>query len=287
MLNRILLLGDSCIDRYVYGACSKFNQEAPVPIIDFKKTYNRDGMAKNVFNNLKAFGLNVNFLTNKKKIIKTRFIDVKNNQQILRVDNDIKINSCSIRLDDIEKYDVIIISDYNKGFITEKLIFDITSMNKIVFIDSKKTKLPKENCYIKINRYEYEKLKEKELHKNLIVTQGKMGAFYNKKLFKTKKIKNANIIGAGDTFLAGLAFAFIKTNNIEESINFANLAAYVAVSNSGTYVLTKSDIDSLRNCLDLEIKKYEDHLWEKHMFKLQDLKNDIEDEIYKIRNLPL
>lgn len=244
---KILLIGDSCVDKYVYGHCKKINQESPAPILSFEKIIKKDGMAKNVFNNLRSLGLKVKFITNKKKIVKTRFIDIKNEQQILRVDNDVKIKKCNSNIKIFEKYDVIVISDYNKGFIDEDFLFEITNKtNKIIFIDSKKNNLPKNNCFIKINKYEYETILNKEMHDNLIVTYGSLGARYKEKLFKTKPVKNANIIGAGDTFLAGLVYGFIKTKNIEKSIIFANKAARISVSNPGTYTLSQKDIAYLR-----------------------------------------
>jgi D-beta-D-heptose 7-phosphate kinase/D-beta-D-heptose 1-phosphate adenosyltransferase len=54
---KILLIGDSCIDRYTYGEVNRLNPEAPVPILDYKRTEVRQGMAWNVFNNLKSFNL--------------------------------------------------------------------------------------------------------------------------------------------------------------------------------------------------------------------------------------
>ena len=88
---RVLLIGDSCTDVYVYGDVKRLNPEAPVPILKPKREESSKGMAWNVFDNLKAFGLSVFMLTNEEKIIKTRYIHEKSNQQILRVDNEPEI----------------------------------------------------------------------------------------------------------------------------------------------------------------------------------------------------
>ena len=56
---RVLLIGDSCTDVYVYGDVKRLNPEAPVPILEPKREDTTNGMAWNVFNNLKAFGLSV------------------------------------------------------------------------------------------------------------------------------------------------------------------------------------------------------------------------------------
>ena len=51
-----------------------------------------------------------------------------------------------------ERYDAIVISDYDKGFLTSQKIDEIVTNSKIpVFIDSTKTSLPKSHCFIKIN----------------------------------------------------------------------------------------------------------------------------------------
>ena len=77
---RVLLIGDSCTDVYVYGDVKRLNPEAPVPILEPKRQDTTRGMAWNVYNNLTAFGLSVFMLTNEEEITKTRYIDEKSNQ---------------------------------------------------------------------------------------------------------------------------------------------------------------------------------------------------------------
>ena len=83
---KVLLLGDSCEDEYIYGRCSRLSPEAPVPVLDYAKLQTKPGMAANVCLNLQSFNMEITFLTNPEKIVKTRFIDEKSNQHILRVD---------------------------------------------------------------------------------------------------------------------------------------------------------------------------------------------------------
>ena len=90
---------------------------------------------------------------------------------------------------------------------------------------------------------EYQNLKEK--CDNIIVTLGKNGAKYKNKTYKTKKIETRDIIGAGDTFLSALVYGYLKHGTIETAIPIANLAAGIAVSHSGTYVLTEEDVKNL------------------------------------------
>jgi len=244
---KVLLIGDSCQDIFVYGSCDRLNPEAPVPILNYKKTVIKQGMAWNVRENLRAFGIEVYMLTNEEKIIKTRYIDERSNQQILRVDNETKVNPMNYELPG-DSYDAVVISDYNKGFITSQLLFDIVYWAKCpVFIDSKKQFLPKYNCYIKINEHEYEKLKDKTEYDNLIITRGGKGAEYDDVLYPAQQVNVYDVVGAGDTFLAALVFGYLKTKKIQDSIPLANKASAIAVSHQGTYVLTKEDVNAICN----------------------------------------
>jgi len=242
---KVLLIGDSCLDKYVYGSVKRLNPEAPVPILDYKRTETRQGMAWNVFNNLKAFGLEVYMLTNKENIIKTRYIDEKTNQQILRVDEEVHCEPMSYSIPN-EKYDAVVISDYNKGFITQSKLLEIPYQVKCpVFIDTKKTILPEYNCYIKINDLEYSKLNQ--IYNNLIITRGSKGAEYDGILYPGEKVNVYDVVGAGDTFLSALTFGYLKYGRIEDAIPLANKAASIAVSNPGTYVLSEDDVKNLCN----------------------------------------
>ena len=239
---RVLLIGDSCTDVYVYGDVKRLNPEAPVPILEPKRQDTNKGMAWNVYNNLIAFGVEAYMLTNEEEITKTRYIDEKSNQQILRVDDEPNIDPISYELPD-DKFDVMVISDYNKGYITEEKLFELVDwFEGTVIIDSKKTNLP-DNCYIKVNDLEYDKLETKT--DNVIVTKGGKGTEYKGKLYPAEKVKVFDVVGAGDTFLAALTYGYLKYNSIEEAIPFANKAAAIAVSHTGTYVLTKEDIDEI------------------------------------------
>lgn len=242
---KVLLIGDSCLDVFRYGVVKRLNPEAPVPILDYTRTEMREGMAWNVYNNLKALGLEVYMMTNEEKIIKTRFIDEKSNQQILRVDEEVQCKPMTYELPK-EHYDAIVISDYNKGFVSTDLLFNITYNSKCpVFIDSKKTILPAYNCYIKVNDTEYEKLEEKS--GNIIITRGDKGAEYDGVLYPGEKVNVYDVVGAGDTFLSALTFGYLKYGRMDKAIPFANKAAAIAVSHPGTYVLTRQDVENLCN----------------------------------------
>ena len=243
---KVLLIGDSCIDEYVYGICTRLNPEAPVPVLQYTRTEKKPGMAMNVLENLKSFGIVVDFITNKENIVKTRYIDEKYNHQILRVDCEEKLNLFEEEIE-TEQHDALVISDYNKGFLINEKLFDIVKNSKCpVFIDSKKIDLHlpfKKDCYVKINDVEYMNLM-KEVH-NLIITRGSKGAEYSGKLYPAEKVNVFDVVGAGDTFLSALVYFYLVYGRIEDAILYANKAAAIAVSHPGTYILNKKDVQSL------------------------------------------
>ena len=82
-LFKVLLIGDSCIDRYHYGICNRISPEAPVPVLDHLYTKEYPGMAANVKENLSGLGINCEFKTNSHVVMKERFVDSKSRQQFL------------------------------------------------------------------------------------------------------------------------------------------------------------------------------------------------------------
>ena len=51
---KVLVIGDSCTDKFIYGECNRICPEAPVPVFNPIEQKSNGGMAKNVFNNLKS-----------------------------------------------------------------------------------------------------------------------------------------------------------------------------------------------------------------------------------------
>ena len=240
---KVLLIGDSCTDEYVYGSCERLNPEAPVPILKFNRKETKKGMAWNVRENIESFGIEVYMITNQETITKTRYIDEKYNQQILRVDNEPELKPMEYDLPD-GHFDALVISDYDKGFLSNEKIFELVEwFNGPVFIASKKTKLPKESCFVKINDLEFSKLDNPA--DNLIITRGSKGAEYQGELYPGEKVDIFDAVGAGDTFLSALVYFYLKYGKIEEAIPYANKAAAIAVSNFGTYILTKEDVNEI------------------------------------------
>ena len=243
---KVLLLGDSCEDEYIYGNCDRLSPEAPVPVMKLGRVETKSGMAGNVCLNLQAFNLNITFLTNTEKITKTRFIDEGSNYQILRVDSEQRTKPMLVPVS-TGNFDAVVISDYDKGYLTSEKIFDIVESSSCpVFIDSKKSILPnRSNCFVKINDKEFGNLDQRYPIDNLIVTKGSQGCIYNNTLYPAEKVKVFDVVGAGDTFLSALVFGYLRYQDINKAIVLGNKAAAIAVQHTGTYVLSQTDINEL------------------------------------------
>ena len=133
------------------------------------------------------------------------------------------------------------ISDYNKGFLT---LHDIAYIGKTAkcptFLDTKK-KLGdwcSNVTYIKINNLEHEKNFETlplypMLQDKLIVTKGKHGCEHKGQLYATTDVPVKDVSGAGDTFMSGLVVEYIKNNDIDKAIQFAQECTTIVVQKPG------------------------------------------------------
>ena len=241
----VLLIGDSCIDKYNIGIVDRISPEAPVPVLKIVNTYELPGMAANVNLNLINLNINADFVTNDSPVIKTRFIDERSGQHLLRVDDEPSVprwnGNCPKSID---SYDAIIVSDYNKGFLSDDQIYSLIRNSECpVFIDTKKQDLNMfnmPNTFVKINELEYKNSTSK--HDNLIVTLGGKGAMYNDQIYPTKKVEVMDVCGCGDTFLSALAAQYLFTKDIEKAIIFANIAAGITVQHRGNYAPSYDEI---------------------------------------------
>jgi bifunctional ADP-heptose synthase (sugar kinase/adenylyltransferase) len=246
---KVLLIGDSCLDEYKIGTVDRLSPEAPVPVIKLTKHMGVSGMAANVNLNLANLGITADFVTNKEIITKTRFIDQRSGQHLLRVDDEVEVRQWDGNTPfPLSTYDCIIISDYDKGFLKYIDIERIVdSVRCPVFIDTKKKDLAElappfrsDHVYIKINELEFKNAHS--ISDNLIVTLGDRGAQYNGKIYPTKQAEVMDVCGCGDTFLAALAVQYIFTKDIEKAIMFANVAAGITVQHRGNYAPSYDEI---------------------------------------------
>lgn len=247
--SNILLVGDSCLDEYLLVKAERLSPEAPVPVCDIQKRESRGGMAANVLNNLVSLGNKVDFITNRETLKKTRVIDLKSNQQLLRIDEEKEVDCFGIEsvLSSPSKYDAFVISDYNKGFINLKSMIELIKIAQEdrtpVFIDSKKTNLfGIKDCFIKINRKEYDSLTMFSEDNEFIVTLGADGASWRDVVVPAKKKSVFDVCGAGDTFLAAFVSSYLSHGDIIKSIEFANECASIAVTKLGCHTISLSDL---------------------------------------------
>lgn len=241
---KIIVIGESCKDIFIYGDCDRLSPEAPVPVMIPKDVKDNFGMSGNVVKNLEVLDSSIEIIHwhQKELISKTRYIDKKSNHMFLRVDegeeNITPFELNNIKIDVIKNVDGVIISDYNKGFLTEQVLTEISKNAKFSIIDTKKrigTFLA--NCFnfVKLNEIEYSKhnFDENTLRK-ILITLGSKGAKYRNTIYPSPDPKETiDVSGAGDTFTASFTLKYLQTNNVEESIIFANKMASIVVSKRG------------------------------------------------------
>lgn len=243
-MKRVLVIGESCRDIFNYGVCDRLCPEAPVPIFKPHEIVENPGMATNVQRNIVSMGVETDLITNEnwRNITKTRHIDQRTNHMFIRIDkNDDDYEKCDLKNVNFDTYDAVVVSDYNKGFLSEKDIEFITNKHDYVFVDTKKILGPwcKKALYIKININEYNKTKHNitsDIEKKLIVTLGSGGCKYNGVVYPVPRVDIKDTSGAGDTFVSGLVVKYIQTNYIEKSIVFANECATKVVQKRGVEV---------------------------------------------------
>jgi len=242
---KILIIGESCTDIYHYGTCSRLCPDAPVPVFKSTKINKNGGMAKNVEANILKISnhVQIDIITNEtwNEIKKTRYVDEKTNHMFLRLDeNDDNYGFLTVeKINEINfnVYDAVIVSDYNKGFLSNDVLKIISEKHKNTFIDTKRKidKWSKNYTFIKVNNIEYENsLNYLKLNNhNLIVTKGPFGCVYKDTTYPVEKVEVKDTSGAGDTFLAALSVEYTKSKNIDKAIEFANKCATIVVQKQG------------------------------------------------------
>jgi len=299
---KIAVFGDIMLDHYLFGDTDRISPEAPIQVVNVENEQYILGGAGNVANNLVHFGADVSLFAvvgndeneqkmtevlkklsiNSSGVVKDRYRKttiksrlISRGQQIIRFDRETKTpistKIASILIENftrkINHFDIVLISDYGKGVISEELsqkVILIANQYKIkVLIDPKGLDYSKySNAYlIKPNRKEaIESLNignninkiGKQLIKrlnveNVIITLSEDGM----KLFQGKDIINEfptkakdifDVTGAGDTVLASLGFAIASKTSLEEAIHFSNSASAVVIGKVGTSTVTFDEI---------------------------------------------
>ena len=303
---RIIVLGDIMLDEYLWGKVQRISPEAPVPIIEIASTDHRLGGAANAALNLKMLGAEVelagilgkdaqartvlNLLKKKKIDTSGIFIDPQrpttlktrigaSSQQIVRMDRE-DLAELSEELQKgiilwlkhaIPRCDAILIEDYDKGLMNEKLICELLSLaakyHKPVAVDPKFKNF---GCYagVEIFKPNYRELeaylnicfssedefadaakalRRKMKIEHLVVTKGSDGMFIFSKGHETKHLPSFardvfDVSGAGDTVISALTLAYLYGKDIESAALVANHAAAVAVAKKGTASVCSKEI---------------------------------------------
>jgi D-beta-D-heptose 7-phosphate kinase/D-beta-D-heptose 1-phosphate adenosyltransferase len=227
---------------------------------------------------------------------KSRVIAVS--QQILRYDKESKDAIEDASVDKIVKsieatiasYDALILSDYGKGVLTEALcqrVIALANEHSVkVLVDPKGSDFAKyRGAYLLTpNKKEAQlatglhiddedtlkeallKLKsECDLDISLITLSEDGIAIFDEKLkrFPTVAKEVFDVTGAGDTVIASIAYALSAGKSIDETAQFANLAAGVVVAKIGSATVTIDEIEEYEASLhkstsDAHIKTFDE-----------------------------
>ncbi|CAB4134413.1 rfaE_dom_I, bifunctional protein RfaE, domain I [uncultured Caudovirales phage] len=271
----VLVIGDSCTDITYQVDNSRKNPEYPeVPLLKVVgDPVVSMGMAHKVARGLQQLKLEV-LAEMPPPILETkaRYVD-RTGHPIVRIDSvrpfrtelgklsREKLNTTcnNITADNIS---AVVISDYNKGFISTEDIISIIDIcvrcNVPVFLDTKKPNLRDfSGAIIKINSKEYTAATDlPNISANMVVTLGEQGAMHpDPKVgllpsYKPEHVyDNPNPCGAGDLYLVGLVYGFLKTNDIRESMKYASVLA-------GMHVYGEWGVNP--NYLEQEKKRYDE-----------------------------
>lgn len=294
------------LDISYIGTSNRLAPEAPVPVLKVTDIIYGLGGAGNVVNNLNSIKTNTFIIsvigddlngykikellnnnnisnhlifdnrptTSKNRIycqnkLLSRY-DIETNEKINEIIENEIINKINEIIDQI---DVIILSDYMKGVLTNNLCKTIIEIckhkNKMIFVDPKDTNHEKYiGCtLVKPNRNEAEYFINRKINLNdhddildalnkimdmfeskyCLLTLGENGLIVfdgeNYRHFESKdKINIIDVTGAGDMVLSSFSYKYLKTNNLMESARFANYCGTLKVRNLGTYVLSQYDL---------------------------------------------
>ena len=243
-MKKVLVIGDSSRDIFVYCYAVKLCPDFPVPALEVVNQTENPGMAANVQRNIKVLLDSCDLVTNNnwKEVTKTRYVHSQSNHMFFRVDTSHKLDRIDLSAINYNDYDLIVISDYDKGFLTEDDINEICWHHANTFLDTKKILgvWCQHAKYIKINDFEYQNSKPylvPEIRNRIIHTMGGDGCEYKGKRYPVNKVEVKDVSGAGDSFMAALVVEYCKTDDIIKSIEFANKCASEVVTHRGVTVL--------------------------------------------------
>ena len=303
---RVLVVGDVMIDRYIVGDVERISPEAPVPVLRQARQYARPGGAANVAMNLAGLGLQTKlagFVGNDAaaaelhELIQTSAIDssglltatlptiaktrvVSRTQQLMRIDVESResqaAGDAAILQDKavaaVAQADVVIISDYAKGALTESLcqavIQAARSRGIPILADPKARDLRKYAGATTIcpNLQELSAATGVDLHATdallaagrsllhqlavdfLTVTMSEKGIQVlcrnaSDEYHSPARAREVfDVSGAGDTVIATLAASLAGGLRIDSAVELANVAAGIVVGKLGTVPVAAHEI---------------------------------------------
>lgn len=310
----ILVVGDMMLDHYLWGKCERISPEAPVQIVDIQHESTVLGGAGNVVSNLVALGATVNVCSviggdaNGKDLqhnlstlgVSTAGLVVQparktgrksrviaSHQQVVRYDSESKelINAISEAallehvMHAIEAVDLIIISDYGKGVLTDTFTCNTIalakSLNKPILVDPKGEDYRKYSGATLLTPNKKEAslatriaivddeslqragtlLKEGLKLDYALITLSENGmAIFGETFTKIPTLAREvyDVTGAGDTVIASLGYALACGVDMVEAASFANSAAAVVVGKLGSATVTLDEIEAYENRLKSE-----------------------------------
>lgn len=317
---RALVIGDLMLDEYLWGKTERISPEAPVQIVDIEREDLRLGGAGNVINNLATLGCQVEvvgvvgedldgrqlaerlraqgivtdgliFEAQRTTTRKTRIL--ASHQQMLRIDREVRAPIAAAseeRLlasvhERIGRCDVILISDYLKGVLTDRVTAEIIRLGRErlipVVVDPKGTDYRKYRgaTLLTPNRKETQLATgmpvgdEKSLQAAgrslcatleiaaLLITRSEegMSVFHadgRQRHLPTVAREVFDVSGAGDTVLALMGAGLAAGLDVESAARVANLAAGIVVGKLGTSTVTADELlrDSINHYDDPNAK---------------------------------
>jgi rfaE bifunctional protein kinase chain/domain len=303
---KILVVGDVMLDRYWRGSVERISPEAPVPVVRLEKTSLSAGGAANVAANIAGLGATPflvgaigddyegkalaeilqkqgicsDFLVTaaeKPTIVKTRI--VAQSQHVVRIDQEEiafpnkehEENICALIEKLFDEIDLVLISDYAKGLLTEnilaRLITSGRGRNKKVLIDPKGKNFSKYRnaSMLTPNKREameavgHRAVNEDELDEigfelmemldleSLLITKGEQGMSLFQRGIEPFHLNSLarkvfDVTGAGDTVISTLAVALGASADLPSAAEISNIAAGLVVEEIGTTVITREKL---------------------------------------------
>jgi len=249
---KVLVIGDIIIDKYITGTSTRLSPEAPVPVVSQQDSWEQWGGAYLVYLNLMNLGVDVEMLDlSSSKCVKTRVLC--DGHYVTRIDQDYKTDGAvalnEIYEKDFSAYDVVILSDYNKGVLeySQQIIEHINKYDCKIIVDPKRHFSFYQGAWlVKPNKKEFEELGFTNWTGNIIITAASDptiaqidSEYYT---IETDPVEVADVTGAGDCFLATFVYGMSQGKNYEDCLRLAIKGATESVKHVGTYVVKPEDL---------------------------------------------